>query len=244
MKPRGENEFSDLGMRRSTIASMLWRVASGLKLRGRRRIMASWIKVISRLEGGECFSWTARKAMQSWYDVSVGSFSYGSMFVPGLFPGVTRIGRYCSIAADVRSVERNHPYTRPSTSSFFYDPRLGVVDRDELPEYEPLVIGNDVWIGLHAILLPGCRRIGDGAIVGAGAVVTKNVPDFAIVGGNPAKVIKYRFEDAQIDALTKRAWWNLAPQELRTHREFFLRDLPKDNWDSCPITIPEQESHH
>ena len=72
-------------------------------------------------------------------------------------------------------------------------------DRTDVPmglqedqQRTPLHIAGDVWIGARAIILPGCKRIGHGAIVGAGAVVTKDVPDWAIVGGNPAKVIKYR----------------------------------------------------
>ncbi len=204
---------------------MLVVVARVLRLRKRRRVMTSVLAAIARLEGGACFSKTARRVMHDWYDVSIGSFSYGSMFIPGMFPGKSSFGRYCSVAADARSVERNHPYTRISTSSFFYDPSLGVVEVDALPPYEPLVVGNDVWIGLHSILLPGCRTIGDGAIIGAGAVVTKAVPAYAIVGGNPAKVIKHRFDPVAIEQLAEMQWWNLNPSQLRQQRGEFLGEF-------------------
>ena len=66
------------------------------------------------------------------------------------------------------------------------------IGQQESKEKTPLDISSDVWIGARAIILPGCKRIGHGAIIGAGSVVTKDVPDYAIMGGNPAKVIKYR----------------------------------------------------
>ena len=94
------------------------------------------------------------------------------------------------------------------------------------------VIGNDVWIGKRAIIKAGVK-IGDGAVVGAGAVVTKDVPPYAIVAGVPAKIIKYRFDEDTIAQLLKTKWWNLSDEELEkragniTNVHEFLMDLER-----------------
>ena len=76
------------------------------------------------------------------------------------------------------------------------------------------MIGNDVWIGSHSLLLGGIR-IGDGAVIAAGAVVTHDVPDYAVVGGVPAKIIKYRFDRMTIQRLQDSKWWNLSIEEVK-----------------------------
>ncbi|WP_300286554.1 CatB-related O-acetyltransferase [uncultured Alistipes sp.] len=90
---------------------------------------------------------------------------------------------------------------------------MGFVDRDMLVR-PPLEIGHDVWIGANAIVLPGVSRIGDGAVIGAGSVVTKDVEPYEIVVGNPARPIRKRFGDAQIAALEKSRWWEMDRREL------------------------------
>jgi virginiamycin A acetyltransferase len=84
----------------------------------------------------------------------------------------------------------------------------------------PTIIGNDVLITYNAMVLSGVT-IGDGAIIGAGAVVTKNVPPYAIVAGNPARVIRYRFSDEQIKALLKIRWWDWSDQKIKEFEEYF-----------------------
>jgi virginiamycin A acetyltransferase len=219
---------SDIGMRSSIRAKALFELVRILRLQRRRKIAGVFLSTISRLEGGECFSFHLRRALREWYDVHIGLFSYGPIFRPGMFPGTTHVGRYTSIGPSVRSVERNHPYTRLSTSSFFYEPSLGLVDHVELPPYQPLQIGHDVWIGLNATLLPGCRNIGNGAIVGAGAIVTKNVPPFAIVAGSPAKLIRYRFGEEQIEQIDRSEWWMKSPSQLKELKEIFTAENPFD----------------
>jgi virginiamycin A acetyltransferase len=211
----------DHGMRSSLVARLLFAMARWLRWKRRRRLMAMLIAVVARLEGGECFSVTARRILSQWYEVEIGSFSYGAVFQPGRFPGKTRVGRYCSIAPTARSVERNHPLDRVSTSSFFYDPHLGVVDRDLLPPYEPLVIGDDVWIGHNVVLLPGCRAVGSGSVVGACAAVVSDVPAYGVVGGVPAKQLRKRFTSDQESMLLRSQWWLLSPAALRTITEHF-----------------------
>lgn len=121
------------------------------------------------------------------------------------------IGSFCSIASDVFVGLGTHPPELFSTSPLFYRVvntfKLKLVDEDyQFPEYQPITIGHDVWIGTRAIVLDGVR-VGDGAIIAANAVVTKDVPPYAIVGGIPAKVIRYRFSPEKIERLLKTQWW-------------------------------------
>ncbi len=105
-------------------AQVLFRFGNACRLKNRWKLASTLIGLITKLEGGEVRSVTARELLSKWYDIEVGLYSYGAPFRPGLFTARTRIGRYCSIAGNVRVVERNHPYDRLSTSSYFYDPRL------------------------------------------------------------------------------------------------------------------------
>lgn len=131
-----------------------------------------------------------------------------------------KIGRYTSIAPGVSIGEGEHPLNWLSTHPFQYgatpfsEPgfegamRLPTNIRKTDPE-----IGNDVWIAANAIILRGVK-IGDGAVVAGGAVVTKDVPPYAIVGGSPARIIKYRFEPEIIQKLLDTQWWNLEMKDL------------------------------
>lgn len=89
----------------------------------------------------------------------------------------------------------------------------------------PVTIGNGVWIGIRCLILDGVT-IGDGAIVAAGAVVTKDVPPFAVVGGVPAKVLKYRFSPEMIERLLKIQWWNLPDEEITRVKDIFHKPNP------------------
>lgn len=126
------------------------------------------------------------------------------------------IGRYCSIAADVWTSSFEHPSHGLTTSLFPYrrhlfgwSPAQGDEASHPLPDnaMRSVSIGNDVWIGAGAFIKGGVS-IGDGAIVGAHAVVTKDVPPYAIVGGVPAKVIRYRFDATTVRELLELRWWN------------------------------------
>jgi len=86
------------------------------------------------------------------------------------------------------------------------------------------VIGNDVWVGAAALVLKGVT-VGDGAVIGAGSVVTKDVPPYAIVTGNPAQIIRYRFDDATIKRLLSSTWWNREPE--------FIATLPLGDVEAC-----------
>lgn len=135
------------------------------------------------------------------------------------------IGAFCSIANDVRIGGAMHPIEWVSTSPVFYKGRDSV--RKKFSEFErPLdkrtTIGNDVWLGGGSFVKQGVT-IGDGAIVGMGAVVTKDVPPYAIVGGNPAKLIRMRFDDATIQKILESEWWKL-PNEIIQENVQYIRD--------------------
>lgn len=130
----------------------------------------------------------------------------------------TTIGKYCSISNDVIIGLGKHPLNNFSTSPLFYKNKntfnYSFVEKDsDFVEYLPIEIGNDVWIGTRVIIMDGVK-IGNGAVIGSNSVVTKDVPDYGIVVGSPAKVIKFRFEKLDIEVLLKSKWWDLNHKEL------------------------------
>ncbi|MGH8028407.1 MAG: CatB-related O-acetyltransferase [Arenimonas sp.] len=135
------------------------------------------------------------------------------------------VGRFSCIGPETLVGLGRHP-TRQFVSSHpaFYSTaaqaQLTFVSEQKFGEFRPITIGNDVWIGARAIVLDGAT-IGDGAIVGAGAVVAGDVPPFAIVSGVPAKVVRYRFDEATIDAIRRSRWWELDLEVLRANAAAF-----------------------
>jgi virginiamycin A acetyltransferase len=155
-----------------------------------------------------------RRYFRKRHDVEVGLYSYGC-FDRWRMPGPMKVGRYCSFASTVRSALANHPIDALTTHPILYDPGLGAVDNGMAPP-EPLVIEDDVWVGHNAMILPGCKRIGRGAVIGAGSIVTSNVDRYAVMAGNPARKIRDRFPPAIAAALEASRWWELDLAELRT----------------------------
>lgn len=149
---------------------------------------------------------------------SLGDFSY---IGPECRFNYTKIGKFCSIGPGVYAGLGIHPTsTFVSSSSFFYTKDKQSKDRPYFEEYRQTTIGNDVWIGSRAILIDGIT-IGDGAVIAAGAVVTKDVPPYAIVGGIPAKIIKFRFEPEVIEFLLASQWWNKDRKWIENNIYFF-----------------------
>lgn len=136
------------------------------------------------------------------------------------------IGKYCSISYGVTIGAPEHNYTRPSTHQFIYEPRYGLFEEDTIVREEkfkqPVSIGNDVWIGCNSTILRGVS-VGNGAIVAANAVVTKDVPPYSIVAGVPARVIKYRFSQEIIDRLLSLQWWNWDDSRIKKNKFFFKK---------------------
>lgn len=141
-------------------------------------------------------------------NTSVDNFTYVSKNTTILN---SRIGKFCSIASGVKINLPNHPIDYISTHPLFYSKNYKQYNKLESSKFNELYkveIGNDVWIGENSIILTGVK-IGNGAVVAAGAIVNRDVPDYAIVGGIPAKVIKYRFTLEEITTLLKYKWWDL-----------------------------------
>lgn len=131
-----------------------------------------------------------------------------------------RIGKFCSIASHVRINPGNHPMERASQAHFTYRAsRYWPEETDEAAFFQwrrsqPVVVGHDVWIGHGAVILPD-RRVGTGAVVGAGAVVTRDVAPYTIVAGNPARLIRRRFDEGVAKRLMTLAWWDWDHERLR-----------------------------
>lgn len=173
------------------------------------------LRFVVRREGGQLTSMTLRSVLAEHYGVVVGAHSYGSLLEPGMADRFTTIGAYVSIGPNVRRFGAAHPIGSLSLHPYWYNPRLGLAgDEADVPR-TACVIGNDVWIGANVTILPGCDRVGDGAVIGAGAVVTRPVEDFTIVAGNPARVIGERLSERERSELRRRAPWSLEPREAR-----------------------------
>lgn len=164
-------------------------------------------------------------------EVELGNYSYivndGQM-------AYTKVGRFCSIAAMTRINPGNHPMHRASQAHFTYRASAyfpGLEDDREFFAWRrapQVVIGHDVWIGHGAVILPG-RSIGTGAVVAASAIVTKDVPPYAIVAGNPARIVRPRFPDDIADRLQRLAWWTWSHDTLRVAIPDF-RALPVEDF--------------
>ncbi|MGN3975252.1 CatB-related O-acetyltransferase [Tsuneonella sp. SYSU-LHT278] len=145
--------------------------------------------------------------------VDVGLYSYGCFDLQRVPAGV-RVGRYCSFAPSSQIFLRDHGLNFLGLTAYLYNAELGVVDESTI-EHARMEIADDVWIGHNAILLSGVGAVGRGAAIAAGAVVTKPVPPYAIMAGNPARVIRMRFDERTIDAIEATEWWRLDPAALR-----------------------------
>jgi acetyltransferase-like isoleucine patch superfamily enzyme len=144
----------------------------------------------------------------------------------------TTAGKFCSISPDCIIGMAQHPTRKHVTTypAFFSKNNTGCLisfSEKNLFEEKPerIQIGNDVWIGCNCIIMGGIT-IGNGAIIAAGAVVTKDVEDYAIVGGVPAKIIRYRFTKEQIEFLNKIKWWDMDIEWIKQNYELFL-DIDK-----------------
>lgn len=157
------------------------------------------------LRRNEYESMDLREHFAARYQVEVGLYSYGC-FDPWRVPRRTRIGRWCSFAKTARVLDANHPIEALTTHPYLYEARFGVVPRD-LIDPPWLIVEDDVWVSHNATITPGCKFIGRGAIIGAGAVVTRDVPPYAIMAGMPAKRLRDRFDATTIAAIEASRWW-------------------------------------
>jgi len=156
------------------------------------------------------------------YNTTIENFSYLSSNVNVMN---STIGKFCSIAHGVCICTGMHPSstfvsTHPAFFSLHAQCGTTFATKNHFREMGRTSIGNDVWIGTNAIIMDDIE-IGDGAIIGAGAIVTKNVPPYAIVAGNPAIILKYRFEKDEIDFLLKVKWWEKDDAWIKSNYTIF-----------------------
>lgn len=155
------------------------------------------------------------------FDSNIDSYSYvggGSNIV------CSDIGKFCSIANNCSIGLATHSLKNISTSPIFTEQKNGTgsswTSKNSFKKIHRVSIGNDVWIGTKVLIMGGLR-IGDGAIIGAGSIVTKEIPDYAIVAGVPAKVIRYRFDEPIIERLLAIRWWNMSEEKLKINLKKF-----------------------
>ena len=151
--------------------------------------------------------------------IDIGTRINGKIVIKGLAP--VKIGRYCAIGDGVRIISSNHA-TNYMNLQFALQARI----KANIPkaEKEGIEIGHNVWIGDAAIILAGVK-VGNGAVIAAGAVVTKEVPPYAIVGGNPAKIIKYRINKENLQICESYFWWNWDEDKMRENNTLFNKIL-------------------
>ena len=149
-------------------------------------------------------------------EVSIGDFSYFERHAEAIY---TRVGKFCSIAANTRINALEHPVERVTTHKISYRPNeyfryLGVdAGFRERRRRKPVAIGHDVWVGHGAVVMPGVA-IGDGAVIGANAVVTKDVAPYEIVAGAPARRLRLRFPEPVAERMRRLAWWDWPLEKL------------------------------
>lgn len=182
-----------------------------------RSILGFWAHVESYANDDCLFSPYNHLYMKTWLVGSrLGRYTY---LAHGARCGFAVIGSFCSIGPEsIIGGLGKHPITFLSTHPAFFSTKKQAgntfVTENLFDEVQQTSIGNDVWVGARAMILDGIA-VGDGAIVAAGSIVTRDVPPYAVVAGVPAKIIKYRFDNQTIAKLLEKKWWNLTDESIK-----------------------------
>jgi acetyltransferase-like isoleucine patch superfamily enzyme len=157
-------------------------------------------------------------------NIEIGEYTYGVLNIRCWDQNDTvKIGKFCSIAEGVK-IFGGGEHNKSLVSTYPLKHFLFKIGTDpNIKSKGATIIGNDVWIGENAIILSGVK-IGDGCIIGAGSVVAKEIPSYAIAAGNPAKIIGYRFEKEIIKKLQNISWWNWPVEKIKMNIEIFYKD--------------------
>lgn len=173
-----------------------------------------------------------------WADVGAKTYDNGAFVWKWHNNSILQIGKYCSIANDVNFICDSGYHTESQITSFplFHEVlkkddevtinnvayKAGDIKNELVPKKANITIGNDVWIGMNATILPNVK-IGNGVTILAGAVVSNDIPDYAIAGGVPAKVIKFKHTSKDIEALNQISWWDWPEEKIKDHiNDFYL----------------------
>ncbi len=156
---------------------------------------------------------------------TIGAYSYVSRNSRIVYAD---IGKFCSIASETKVGMSTHTLNKLSTSPLFTEHNNATThswtNESVITPYERVSIGNDVWIGVRALIMGG-KKIGNGAVIAAGAIVTKDVPPYAVVAGVPAKIVRYRFPQDVINRLEASEWWNLPDEILQKNISLFQSNI-------------------
>lgn len=201
-------------------------VLAPLFMRGSRRVRSFVQQLILKLEDGEYYTVTLRKLYAKMFGIQIGDYTCGCFDVDRMREKTT-IGRYSSVSPTALIQNADHPRNTISTNAIFYHSAFGFAKGYELNRVK-VEIGNDVFIGHNSAILYPTKKIGDGAFIAAGSVVVEDVPPYAIVGGYPAKVLRYRFNPQTIEALQKSRWWEASLEQINGVKEHFAKPLEGD----------------
>ena len=138
------------------------------------------------------------------------------------------LGPFCSVAWDVTIGATGHPMDRVSTHAFAYRREIGgFTATSENIERPRAVVGADVWVGAQAIVMPGVH-VAIGAVLGAGSIVTRDIPPYAVVSGSPARVMRLRIPEDCVPSLLRSRWWEWPDTALRQHTQLFAKPVTRD----------------
>lgn len=206
MKVKTESEYNDY----PDWLFKLYRFKSGYLRKIIRKLM------LRRLVD-EFYSKTLRKIYSEYHGIDIGMYTYYAFHC--LLPPGTKIGRYSS--CDLHIYNGSHPITQKSSHPLSLNQDLGYVDKLPIQKRTKLIVGNDVYTGFNVTIMPNVTNIGDGAVIAFGSVVVEDVPPYAVIGGNPAKLIKYRFKPETIQRIIDSRWWDKNIEDIKKNKEEF-----------------------
>jgi len=184
--------------------------------------MSKFLKKAARIFSGK----KSRDILPDYVSIGRGTYGVNRNTIQGMSPDApVSIGNFCSFGQETLIFSKaDHALNLPSTyplRTMLLHPERG--DQDAVTK-GAVNIGHDVWVGARAMILSGVT-IGDGAVIGAGAIVSKNVPPYAIFAGNPARLVRYRFSEHQIEALQRIAWWDWPDNKIRDFEAQLYGDI-------------------